>query len=99
VARLSADEKIQPHWWTKTFAGAVLGLTLAYAIVVIFAWYGPGGIDAPVKVQFNMWLITPIWLTVLSLTYLFKTGVKAMLYLAVINLLFYSLFFTLRWLS
>ncbi len=99
MVRLSADEKIQPHWWTKTFAGAVLGLTLAYAIVAIFAWYGPGGIDAPVKVQFNMWLITPIWLTVLSLTYLFKTGTKAMLYLAAVNLLFYGLLFTLRWLS
>ena len=28
MARLSAEEKIQPHWWTKSLAGAVLGLTL-----------------------------------------------------------------------
>jgi len=99
MARLSADEKIQPHWWLKTLAGTVLGLTLAYAIVAIFAWYGPGGINAPVKVQFNMWLITPIWLLVLSLTYLFKTGIKAITYLGAANVALYSLFFFLRWLS
>ncbi|OUR82379.1 hypothetical protein A9Q75_06615 [Colwellia psychrerythraea] len=99
MARLSADEKIQPHWWLKTLAGIVLGLTLAYAIVAIFAWYGPGGINAPVKVQFNMWLITPIWLLVLSLSYLFKTGIKAITYLGAANVALYALFFFLRWLS
>lgn len=99
MARLLANEKIQPHWWSKTFAGIILGLTLTYAIVSIFAWYGPGGIEAPSKVQFNMWLITPIWLSIFSLTYLFKTGIKAIVYLSSANILFYSIFLTLRWLS
>ena len=96
--RLLAHEKIQPHWWSKSFAGFILGLTLAYAIVALFAWYGPGGIDAPVKVQFNMWLISPIWLLILSFTYLFKTGKKAFFYLGSANILLYSIFLFLRWL-
>lgn len=95
MARLSAEEKIQPHWWVKTFAGLILGLSLSYAFVMIFAWYGPGGIDAPVKVQFNMWMISPIWLLILSFTYLFKTGLKAVSYLLLANLLGYGVFFLL----
>lgn len=96
MARLSANEKIQPHWWTKTLAGLILGLTLAYAVVAIFAWYGPGGIDAPVKVQFNMWLISPIWLLIFSCTYMFKTGLKAISYLLLVNVIVYSIFLLLR---
>lgn len=99
MARLTAEQKIQPHWWLKTFAGTILGLTLAYAIVAIFAWYGPGGIDAPAKVQFNMWMISPIWLLILSFSYLFKTGTKAVIYLAAANIISYGLFFLLRGLA
>ena len=95
MARLLENEKIQPHWWVKTLAGLILGLLLSYAFVMIFAWYGPGGIDAPVKVQFNMWLISPIWLLILSFTYLFKTGLKAVIYLLLANILAYGVFFLL----
>lgn len=99
MSRLTAEQKIQPHWWLKTFSGAILGLTLSYAFIAIFAWFGPGGIDATAKVQFNMWMIPPIWLLVLSLCYLFKTGVKAFVYLLSANIVVYSLFFILRWVS
>ncbi|MEI6894850.1 MAG: hypothetical protein V5789_09525 [Colwellia sp.] len=99
MARLLAHEKIQPHWWSKTLAGIFLGLSLSYALVIIFAWYGPGGIDAPAKVQFNMWIISPIWLLIFSFTYMFKTGLKAALYLLGANITAYSLFFFLGWLS
>ncbi|GGP56312.1 hypothetical protein [Shewanella saliphila] len=99
MVRLSANEKIQPHWWSKTLAGLLFGLMLAYGIVGIFAWYGYGGIDAPVKVQFNMWMICPIWILVLSLSYLFKTGVNAVVYLLSLNAIVYGIFFILRWLS
>ena len=97
MTRLSALEKIQPHWWLKTSAGLILGLTLSYALIGIFAWYGPGGIDAAVKVQFNMWMISPIWLTILTFSYLFKTGLKAIIYLGSANIISYAIFFFLRW--
>ena len=80
MTRLSALEKIQPHWWLKTSEGLILGLTLSYALIGTFAWYGPGGIDAAVKVQFNMWMISPIWLTILTFSYLFKTSPKIYFY-------------------
>jgi hypothetical protein len=99
MTRLTANEKIQPHWWVKTIAGTIFGLTLAYAFVGIFAWYGYGGINTPVKVQFNMWMISPIWMLVLSFSYLFKTGINAIVYLASANIIVYTIFFFLRWLS
>ena len=99
MARLTEEQKIQPHWFVKTIAGLVLGLTLAYAFVGIFAWFGPGGIAASTKVQFNMWLISPIWLLVLSFSYLFQTGRKALIYLVSANIFVYSIFFILRLLA
>ncbi|NRA52519.1 MAG: hypothetical protein HRU23_00040 [Gammaproteobacteria bacterium] len=94
--RRNQVDKIQAHWWSKTAIGALLGLLLAYGLVATFAWYGPGGIDAPIKVQFNMWLITPLWLTIFSLVYLFKTGRSALIYLGGANVLCYSIFTLLR---
>ena len=99
MARLTEDQKIKPHWFVKTMAGLVLGLTLAFAFIGIFAWFGPGGIDAHTKVQFNMWMITPIWLLVFSFSYLFQTGRKAVIYLVSANICVYSVFIILRWLA
>ncbi|MCH2556848.1 MAG: hypothetical protein MK005_06045 [Alcanivorax sp.] len=76
---------IQPHWWSKTLAGGVLGFSLAIALSGLFAWLGPGGIGAPDKVQFNMWLVPFIWMTVFSLVYLFRTGIRAWLWLGAAN--------------
>ena len=97
MARLSAEEKIQPHWWTKSLACAVLGLTFAFAVVGIFAWYGPGGIQSPNKVQFNMWMISPVWLLILSFSFLFRTGMRAVLVLGAANLIAWATFLLLRY--
>ena len=83
---------VRPDWITKTFAGAVLGLGLSYALVALFAWYGPGGIDAPNKVQFNMWAIAPLWLLFFSLVYLFATGWRALMWYGWANVLLWSFF-------
>ena len=55
MRHLSQDEKIQPHWWRKSLIGFFMGLTFTYALIGIFAWYGPGGIDAETKVQFKIY--------------------------------------------
>jgi len=99
MSRLTAEQKIQPHWWSKTFAGTIFGFLLAYGFVAIFAWFGPGGLDATGKGQFNMWIVSPIALFVLSFTYLFKTAAKAVMYLLAANIIVYGIFFFLRWFS
>ena len=69
MARLSQDEKIQPHWWRKSLIGFFMGLSFTYALV---AWFGPGGIDGPMKLQFNMWIISPISLSIMCFIFLFE---------------------------
>ena len=96
MARLAEKDKLQPAWWTKSLAGLVLGFTLALGLVGLFAWFGPGGIDADTKVQVNMWLIAPIWLSVLSLSFLFKTGLRAIGYLGLFYVLTYIVLYTFR---
>lgn len=88
--------RFQADWWSKTLAGIVAGLSLSYGLIALFAWFGPGGIDAANKVQFNMWMISPLWLTILSLVYLFPTGKRAWSILLLNNALVYAFFFILR---
>lgn len=99
MARLLQQDKIQPHWWRKSIIAVLLGLSFAYGVVAVFAWFGPGGIEAPVKVQFNMWLISLIWLPVLAFSFLFRTATTALMYMLGANALIYLLFFSFWWLK
>ena len=99
MRRLTQTEKIQPHWWRKSLTASFLGLSLSYGVIGMFAWFGPGGIDAPMKVQMNMWLISFIWLPIIAFSFLFKTAASAFLLLLPANLVVYSLFAVLWWLK
>ena len=93
---MNPHHSFKSHWWSKTIIGVVFGLFLSYGIVAMFAWFGPHGIEGTDKVQFNMWLISPIWLTVLSLVYLFANRRSAILYLGGANCFIYGVYFLLR---
>lgn len=88
--------RLQPDWWRKTLAAVLLGFPLALVITGLFAWAGPGGIAATDKVQFNMWLLTLLWLLIMSLVYLFRSGNQALLWLGGANLLLWPLFLIVR---
>lgn len=90
------NKPMRADWWTKTLSGMVLGFTLALAVSGLFAWLGPGGIAAPQKVQFVMWLITPIWMLILSMIYLVRTGLRALTGLLIANALAYALLFLVK---
>lgn len=83
-------------WWSKTIAGLVLGFGLGLAMAGLLAWYGPGGIGAPDKTQFVMWSITPVWMLVFSLCYLFRSGAQAWRWLGAANLIAYGLLWQAR---
>lgn len=86
------------HWFGKTCAGVVLGFGLALALSGLFAWLGPDGIHAGGgKNQFNMWLMAPIWATVLSFVYLFRNSLRAWLWLGAANVLAFALLALARW--
>ena len=72
---------VQEDWISKTLAGCILGIALAFIASSLFALIGPGGLETPNKIQFNMWIVPPIWMTIFSLVYLFRSGLRAWLWL------------------
>lgn len=85
------------HWFGKASAGLILGFGLALAGSGLFAWLGPEGIDAGGgKIQFNMWLIAPLWAGVLSFVFLFRDGVRAWAWLALANAIAFGLLWAVR---
>ncbi|KPH65427.1 hypothetical protein AMS58_06025 [Pseudoalteromonas porphyrae] len=88
--RIKKSNRIAPDWWTKTIAATLLGYLLALGLVGLFAWFGPGGIDAKSKVQFNVWLTPLIWLLIVSFSFLFKSGLRAFLWLSASNCVVYG---------
>jgi len=80
------------HWLGKTLAGTVLGFGLALALSGLFAWLAPDGIDGGGgKNQFNMWLMGPIWALVLSFVFLFRSSLRAWLWLGAANAVAFGL--------
>ncbi|MGE4278325.1 MAG: hypothetical protein AB7G62_01980 [Magnetospirillum sp.] len=78
------------HWWSKSLAGIVCGFALALGLAGLLAWAGPGGVNAINKTQLVMWSIAPLWLTALSLVFLFPTGRQAWAWLGGANLVVWS---------
>lgn len=81
-------------WCCKILAGTVGGFGLAIALAGIFAWIGPAG---PNMYQFVMWLVVPLWLAVLSASFLFRSGPQAWLWLGGANLLAYAGLYVCRY--
>ncbi len=85
------------HWFGKSCAGVLLGFSLAVAVSGLFAWLGPGGINGGgSKIQFNMWLIAPVWAGVLSSVFLFRDSARAWLWLGAANAAAFSLLWSAR---
>ncbi|NMH63997.1 hypothetical protein [Shewanella salipaludis] len=88
---MNSKQKIQADWWSKSLIGGVLGFSLALALSSLLTAITPGGMDGQSKVQFNMWMVAPIWMFIFSFSYLFRSGLSAMSWLTGLNLLSYSL--------
>ncbi|WP_398306910.1 hypothetical protein [Zoogloea sp.] len=71
---------VQRDWLSKTLAGLVLGGVLAIACSGLFSRVN-AGIPLAVRGQLAMWMVPPIWLSVLSAVYFFSSGVRAWLWL------------------
>ncbi|HLS79791.1 MAG TPA: hypothetical protein VK025_00095 [Steroidobacter sp.] len=84
-------------WFGKAAAGLICGFMLSIALTGLFAWFGPGGLmHSSAKTQLNMWLIAPIWLTVLSVCFLFRSNLRAWVWLSGANVVCFALLFAGR---
>ncbi|MEW5824741.1 MAG: hypothetical protein AB1766_10440 [Pseudomonadota bacterium] len=85
-----------PDWWLKSLSGLVLGWTLALALSGLWAWWGPDAVQGAVKAQFTMWLIAPLWMTILGAVFFVRRGRTVVLVLLSANLAAYAALFATR---
>ena len=85
-----SHKTFKAHWFLKTSAGLIAGFWLALGVTGCFAWGGPGHIDTPDRVQFLMWMITPVWLVIMATVYFFRSGWHAWGVLLALNLVAWS---------
>ncbi|MGE8280933.1 MAG: hypothetical protein ACN6O2_10900 [Stenotrophomonas sp.] len=84
------------HWFGKTMAGVVLGYALSVALSGVLALLTPGGFAGEGKIQFNMWMIAPLWAGVLGFVYLFRDSRRAWLWLSLATVLAFAVLWLLK---
>ena len=96
-AKEAARVRLQSrHWFGKTMAGFFLGYALAVAFSGVIAVLTPGGFAGEGKVQFNMWMVAPVWATVLGFVYLFGNSLRAWLWLGAANVVAWGVVWGLK---
>lgn len=85
------DQPYNPQWIAKTTIVIVLAYPLALSISGLLAIWGPGPLTHDTKSQVTMWLITPLWLTPLSLTYFTVRAKHLLIALTILNVVFFAL--------
>lgn len=89
----AANYKAQ--WWLRIVGIILLCYPLSVGLSGLYGLVGPGEITNNVKSQFVMWMITPLWLTPLSLIFFSRKIVRFFLILLSLN----GLVFLLLWLA
>ncbi|MCL7714799.1 hypothetical protein [Stenotrophomonas mori] len=84
------------HWLGKTLAGTLLGYPLSVALSGVIALLTPGGFAGEGKLQFNMWMIVPLWATVLGFVFLFRDAQRAWAWLGAATLAASGLLWALK---
>ncbi len=96
---MNTSELTSKHWFGRASAGLLLGFTFAVGVSAWISWFGPGGLEAGSgKVQFVMWIVAPLWVTVLSTSFLFHSGKRAWTKLGLLNLLCFGGLFIFQYL-
>lgn len=84
-------------WFGKASAATVLGFPLTTALTCTFATLFSTDADAfSAQRQLAMWLASPIWCAILGLCFLFRSGVRAWVWLALANLAAWALYAVAR---
>lgn len=75
--------------WGKSLAAIFLAFPAAVAITGVLALFGPGSLQP--RTLPTLLLFFPLWVTVISLTFLARTGLRATLWLVSISVLGFGL--------
>ncbi|MEB6675832.1 hypothetical protein [Acinetobacter haemolyticus] len=89
-------QKIQPDWWTKTFAGLFLGLSFSIAIGALVFLLTLSNVERSLPAQLAMWTIPWVWLFVFFIAYFIPKGWQSLVIYSIANVIAYALVFWLR---
>lgn len=89
-------QKIQADWWSKTFAGAVLGLAFAIACASLITIWALKNLHPSLAPQLGMWSVPWIWLPVFFMAYFVPKGWQAIVFFAVLNIFAYGILLVIR---
>src|SRR5262249_12256467 len=97
VGRVDMAGNFRPDWVSKASAGAILGLGLALSLVGLYAYLGPGGINAPGgRYSLMSHLEAIVWISVFGFCFLFRSGRAAWAWLGAANLIAFAALFACR---
>lgn len=81
---------IRRDWLSKSIAGVTLGFTLAIGCSGLLL-AALSGLPPPLRAQFAMWLVVPLWFALLAACYALRSGMRAWLWLGGGNLIVFGL--------
>jgi len=84
-------ETLSRDWLSKTLAGVIGGFGLAIAGSGLLACMTPGALDEQNKFQVAMWLVPPLWIGVMSGSFVFRNGRRAWIGLGGANALGFAM--------
>ena len=83
-------QKIQPDWWSKSFAGFVLGFMLALLCASLITLWAVQHFSPSLAPQLGMWSIPWIWLPLCFIAYFIPKGWQAIFIFLLLNALAYG---------
>ena len=89
-------QKIQPDWWTKTFAGLFLGFSFAAMMGCIVFLLSLPHVDRMLSPQLGMWTIPWVWMPMFFLAYIIPKGWQSVLIFSVANVIAFVCLFLIR---
>ncbi|AKF85309.1 hypothetical protein MFUL124B02_11180 [Myxococcus fulvus 124B02] len=89
------EDVLRPDWLSKTLAGVLLGLVLAFGVSGLLSLALSPMATSP-RNQLVMWSVVPVWMGVLGGCFFFRTGPRAWLWLGGATVLTWGAFLLLR---
>lgn len=97
TTRPRPEALIRPDWVSKSLAGLLLGAAIAIGVSGLLTLaLTATEVPPSLRNQLAMWSAMPVWMTVLGGCFLFRSGLRAWLWLGGASALFWGAFFLFR---
>lgn len=90
------QQKIQADWWSKSFAGWILGLSLAIACASFITLWGLHHLEKALAPQVGMWSVPWLYLPLVFIAYFIPKGWQAVVIYSVLNVIAYVILLSMR---